>query len=98
MKIVKKIWVDFANESVLSSQNDFIGAIALEHELTVQSNWVLTNFLKNHKKYNSATAMFNDMLKNDITINDLYREFDKYAYDIAEKNITTRYKEIEIEI
>ena len=42
--------------------------------------------------------MFNDMLKNDITINDLYREFDQYAYEVAEANILKRYIQFEIEL
>lgn len=94
----KRIWVDFENESVISSQDKLIEAIAKEHELTVKSNFVLGDFLKKHKKYGSTVTMFNDMLKNDMTINDLYREFDQYAYEIAEKYIRERYEEIEIEI
>jgi hypothetical protein len=98
MKIKKRIWVDFANESIISSRDKLVGAIAKEHELIVQNNWALGDFLKQHKNYHSAVAMFNDMLKNEITINDLYREFDQYAYGIAEANILKRYKEIEIEL
>lgn len=98
MKMTKKrIWVDFENESVISSQAKLIEAIAEEHELTVKSNFVLGDFLKK-QKYNSTVTMFNDMLKNNITIDDLYREFDQYAYKIAEKYVRERYKEIEIEI
>ena len=98
MKIKKRIWVDFANESIISSRDKLIGAIAKEHELIVQNNWALGDFLKQHKNYHSSVAMFNDMLKNEITINDLYREFDKYAYEIAEANILKRYTQIEIEL
>ncbi|MBR4983932.1 MAG: hypothetical protein IKY94_15405 [Lachnospiraceae bacterium] len=99
MKMTKKrIWVDFENELIISSQDQLIEAIAKEHELTVKSNFVLGDFLKKHKKYGSTVTMFNDMLKNDTTIDDLYREFDQYAYKIAEKYIHERYKEIEIEI
>ena len=98
MKITKKIWVDFKNESIISSREKLIGDIAKEHELIVKSNGALGDFLKQHKNYHSAVAMFNDMLKNEITINDLYREFDKYAYEIAEANILKRYTQIEIEL
>lgn len=98
MKMTKRIWVDFENKLIISSQDKIIEAIAKEHELTVKSNWALRVFLMNHKKYGSAVTMFNDMLQNDITINDLYREFDQYAYEIAEANILKRYREIEIEI
>lgn len=98
MKIKKRIWVDFKNESIISSRDKLIGDIAKEHELLVKSNWALGDFLKQHKNYHSAVAMFNDMLKNEITINDLYREFDQYAYEIAEANILKRYTQIEIEL
>ena len=98
MKITKKIWVDFKNESIISSRDKLIGDIAKEHELIVKSNWALGDFLKQHKNYHSAVAMFNDMLKNEIIINDLYREFDKYAYEITEANILKRYTQIEIEL
>lgn len=98
MKITKKIWIDWEHQSILGSHNELVGVIAREHEEIVKSDMYLDRFLRQKKNYNTAAIMFKDMFRNEKDINQLYREFDSYAYYVAEERILARYKEIEIEI